>query len=109
MRSHVRWATMMAGAALLVAPVGVGRSAALAAPPAPQIVGVDAIVEVNPLGYAVSAVAIELSEKIHVRDADLDERAFAVTATLAGRTGARTVSDAYVSDSAERGDPERSG
>ncbi|NHC16136.1 hypothetical protein, partial [Motilibacter deserti] len=70
MRSPIRWATMAAGTSLFLAPT-VAAPTAYAAPPAPAIVGVDAIVEVNPLGYAVSAVAIELDRKIHVRDADL--------------------------------------
>ncbi|UZN04337.1 prolyl oligopeptidase family serine peptidase [Cellulomonas sp. S1-8] len=97
----------MAGAALAVGVMGPASPAT--ARGVPQVVGVDVVVQVGPLGAAVTAVALEYDRSISARPGTLDETAFVVEVTLDDVTSARTVTDAYVSGSAEPGAPRRSG
>lgn len=97
-----------AAAALLVAAVVAPSPATAVQAPqhgrgAASVVGVDVVAQVGPLGAAVTAVAIELDRVVSAPYTDLDEAAFAVRATLDDVTAPRTVTDVYLSDSAEPG------
>lgn len=97
-----------AAAAVLLAAAVVPSPAVAAQEPqrgrgAASVVGVDVVAEVGPLGASVTAVAIELDRVVSAPYTDLDEAVVAVHATLDDVTAPRTVTDVYLSDSAEPG------
>lgn len=100
--------TSLSTAAVAVAAMAgttITGGAAHAAPgqhPQPRAIDATVITEVTPVGYIVSAVAIRYNATITLDDADIDESAFAVDASLSHpdaetAAGARTVVDAYTS------------
>ncbi len=110
MTRTVRWASVLTAAAM----VGVGLGAtgpAQAAPAAagPQIIGVDAVVEVLPEGPVVNAVVIEYDRRVNLRGAELDASSFDVRISRDGTVTERTETDAYVSSSSEPGAETRNG
>lgn len=92
-------ATLATVAAFVAVPLGAQQASAAPSLRVPTVVGVDAVVEVEPLGSMVTAVVLEYDQVVHGHRTPLDDSAFGVTATLDGQSAARTVSDAYVSDS----------
>ena len=107
MTRTMRLAGVLTAAALVGGTVGTVGPAQAAppryGPPAPDVVGVDAVVEVDPLGAAVTAVVLEYDRRLNLRGSDLPVDAFDVSVTLAGATTARTVTDVYVSDTTTPG------
>ncbi|MFC3688561.1 PHB depolymerase family esterase [Aquipuribacter hungaricus] len=112
MTSTVRWASVLTATALVGLTAG-STGAAQAAPAgttsAPEIVGVDAVVEVDELGAAVSALVVEYDSRLRVRAADLPTEAFEVSVTVDGLPVERTVVDVYLSHSPEPGEERRVG
>ncbi len=89
--------------------VGAAQAVPAAGPAAAQVVGVDAVVEVGPLGAAVSAVVLEYDRRINLRGVDLPTDVFDVDVTANGQDLDRTVTDAYVSETAVPGSETRNG
>lgn len=112
MTVRARLVPVAAAALLLVGSVPVPATAG----PAPEVargpaavVEVDVVAPVGPLGAAVTAVALELDRTVSAPYTDLDEAAFAVSATLEDVTAPRTVTRAYLSETAEPGTPRARG
>lgn len=107
MTVRARLVTVAAAAVLLVGPVttsGVAQATPQHSRSGASVVGVDVVAEVGPLGAAVTAVAIELDRTVSAPYTDLDEAAFSVLATLDDVTAPRTVTEVYLSDTAQPGD-----
>ena len=103
-----------AAVAASVALATLAPAPAHASGPQPRIVDSTVITEVTPLGYKVTGLALEYDGVIDLGTADIDESAFAVRATLTRpgaptQEGARTILDAYASDSPAFSDTQRAG
>jgi predicted peptidase len=83
--------------------------AALAGPPSPDLESVDAVAEVQQVGYAVTALALAFDRPVHLGEVDDAASQVTVTATLGGTTAARTVTSIYASREPAPGDPRRTG
>jgi predicted peptidase len=97
-RSRTRLGFLIAVVLALVSPSGAARAEAA---PANPVVRADVIAEVTPLGWQVVAVALQFARRLDVTHAVNARSAFAVTATLDGVTGSRTVVDVYSNNAAE--------
>lgn len=111
MTRAVRWASVLTATALVGAGLGTVGPAQAAAPgtTGPQVIGVDAIVEVLPEGPVVTAVVLEYDRRINLRGAELQAGSFDVTVSREGAVSDRTETDAYVSTSSLPGREARNG
>jgi predicted peptidase len=104
MTRHSNLLTTLALACVLAA-IGMG-AAADAQGNTPAIVSVTAIAESLPVGFRVSAVAVEYSERLDFGSAVIPTLAFSVLATLEPESkiapGARTITKAYTNDAPVR-------
>lgn len=110
MTRAVRWAAVVTATTMVGLTAGAsGAAQAAAGPPLPEVVGVDAVVEVLPEGPAVTAVVLEYDRRVNLRGGELDPGAFDVSVTLNGTSSERTVTDVYLSTSSLPGEESRTG